>query len=117
MLLLLEAYFNTLHKINFNIRIMPFLEASYSTPQKIIGGRRSQDTSNLVLSKKLIVDFSKTKKLSTATICADATNCYYRVSHPYDILCVQYFRMDLSYFIPFRKIQIMKMYLRTAFGV
>ena len=39
-LLLLEADFNGLHKINFNGRLMPSLEASSAIPQEIIGGRR-----------------------------------------------------------------------------
>ena len=40
-LLLLEADFNTLHKINFNGRLMRYLEASSTIPQEIIGGRIS----------------------------------------------------------------------------
>ena len=40
-ILLLEADFNGLHKINFNGRLMPRLEATSSIPQEIIGGRRS----------------------------------------------------------------------------
>ena len=39
-LLLLEADFNGLHKINFNGRLMPSLEASSAIPQEIIGERR-----------------------------------------------------------------------------
>ena len=51
-LLLLEAYFNTLHKINFNGRLRSSLEASSAISQKIIGSRRSQSTTYLDLSKK-----------------------------------------------------------------
>ena len=40
-LLLLETYFNALHKINFNGRLMNCLETSSATPQEIIGSRRS----------------------------------------------------------------------------
>ena len=39
-LLLMEAGVNGLHKINFNRRLMPSLEASPSTPQQIIGDRK-----------------------------------------------------------------------------
>ena len=70
------------------------------------------------MSKKLITDISNTIKLPTATICADATNCYDRVAHPYASLCSQYFGMEICYLLVlFRTIQSMKMHLRTAFGV
>ena len=73
-LLLLEAYFNGLHKINFNGRSMPSLKAASSIPQEIIGGRRSQAATHLKLSEKLIADISNIRKLPKFTICADATN-------------------------------------------
>ena len=50
--LLLEADFNALHKINFNGRLIPSLEISSATTQEIIGGRRSQASVHLDLSKK-----------------------------------------------------------------
>ena len=93
----MEADFNGLHKINFNGRIMPYLEATSSIPQEIIGGRRSQAATHLALSKKLIADASNIRKLPTATICADATNCYDRVAHPYASLYSQYFGLYVIY--------------------
>ena len=45
-LLLLEADFNGLHKIHFNGRVMPSLEASLSIPQEIIS-RISQAATHL----------------------------------------------------------------------
>ena len=52
------------------------------------------------------------------TICADATNCYDRVMHPFASLCVQYFGLDLSYLVVlFQVIQSRKMFLQTVFGV
>ena len=75
-LLLLEADFNGLHEINFNRKLMPSLQASSSTPQEIIGGRRSQASTHLAMSKKLINDISNTRKLPTVTTCIDATNFY-----------------------------------------
>ena len=62
---------------------MPSYEALSYTPQEIIGGRRSQGATHLSLSKKLITDVSNTRKLTTVTTCADATNFYDRVAHPY----------------------------------
>ena len=56
------------------------------TPQKIIGGRRSQADTHADLSKKLVVDVSNTNALSTATMRDAATNFYDRISHPYDSL-------------------------------
>ena len=79
---LLEAYFDALHEINFSGTLMTSLEASSVTPQEIIGSRRSQAATHLALSKKLIVDVSNTKKLSTATTCADDANFYDKVAHP-----------------------------------
>ena len=117
-ILLLEADFNALHKINFNNRLMPHLEASSSIPAKIIGGRRSQSATHLALSKKLIADISNINKLPAATICADATNYYDRVAHTYASLCAQYFGLDVCYvLVLFRKIQNMRMHLHTAFSV
>ena len=75
-ILLLEADFNGLHKINFNGRLLPRLEATASIPQEIIGGRRSQSATHLALDKKLIADISNIRKVPTVTICADTTNCY-----------------------------------------
>ena len=116
--LLLEVDFNGVHKINFNGRLMPRLEATSSIPQKIIGGRRSQVATHLALSKKLIADISNIRKVPTVTICADATNCYDRVAHYFASLCSQYFGLEICYLlILFRTIQNMKMHLRTAFGV
>jgi len=73
-ILLLEADYNGLHKINFNGRLMPRLEAMSSILQEIIGGRRSQAATHLALNKKLIADISNIRKVPTVTICADATN-------------------------------------------
>ena len=50
-LLLLEADFNALHKINFNDRLMPSLELSSAILHEIIGGRISQATIHLALRK------------------------------------------------------------------
>ena len=84
---------------------MPSLEASSSMPQEIIGIRISQDATYLALSKKLIADVSNTRKLPTATTCADATICYDEVAHPYDSLCSQHFGIEICYLIVlFKKI-------------
>ena len=97
---------------------MPSLEALSVIPQEIIGGRRLQSTAHVPLSKKIIVDVSNTKKLSTAMTCTDATNLYDRLLHPYASLCAHYFGMYLSYLsFLFRTIQKMKLHLRTAIGV
>ena len=100
-MLLTEAYYNTLHKINFKGVLIPSLEALSGIPQVIIRGRRLQSTTHLALSKKLIADISDTKKLSTATTFADATNCYDRVVHSSSSLCAQCFEMDLRYLVYF----------------
>ena len=50
--LLLEADFNSCHKINFNGRMMTSLEDSSETPQEITRSVTSQDASHLDLSKK-----------------------------------------------------------------
>ena len=96
-ILLPEADFNAFHKIKFNSRLIPLLKSSDTMPYKIIGGRRSQDSTHLALSKKLIADISNTRKLPTATICADATNVYDRAAHPHASMCTKYFGMDIKY--------------------
>ena len=46
--------------------------------------------------KKLIADFSNTNNFFTTKTCTNATNLHDRVTHPYDVLCAQYFGIDLS---------------------
>ena len=98
-ILLLEVDFNAIHKIIFNNRLMPNLEAMNVIPMEIIGGRRSQAATHLALDKKLISDITNMRKLPMITICADATNCYDRVVHPFASLYAQYFRLDLLYLV------------------
>ena len=50
-LLLLEADFNTLYKINFNGMLTPSLEHPSEIPKKI-GNKRSQVSNHLYLRKK-----------------------------------------------------------------
>ena len=50
-LILLEACFNSLNKINFNSRMIPSLEVSSVIPKEIIGDRRSQAATHLASSK------------------------------------------------------------------
>ena len=41
-ILLLEANFNSVNKILFNIRLIPSMEQAHVIPKEIIGGRRAQ---------------------------------------------------------------------------
>ena len=85
---------------------------------EIIGGRRSQAATYLALNKKLIADIANIRKLPMITICADATNCYDRVAHPFASLCAQYFGLEISYLaVLFRATQSIKMFLRTSYGI
>ena len=95
-ILLLEADFNAMHKIIFNNQLMPRIEADNVIPIEVIGGRRSQAVTYLALNKKLIADIANVRKLPTVTICADATNCYDRVAHPFASLCAQYFGLEIT---------------------
>lgn len=117
-ILLLEADFNALHKIMFNNRLTPKLEESGMIPIEIIGGRRSQAATHLALNKKLIADIANVRKLPMIAICANATNCYDRVAHPFASLCAQYFGLEISYLaVLFRATQRMKIFLRTSYGI
>ena len=117
-ILLLEADFNALHKIVFNNRLIPKLEEADAIPVKIIGGRRAQAATHLSLSKKLIADIANVRKVPTITVCADATNCYDRVAHPFASLCAQCFGLEISHLVVlFRATQSMKMFLRTSYGL
>jgi hypothetical protein len=114
-ILLLEADFNVMHKIIFNSRLIPSIEAANAIPMEVIGDRRSQAAIYLALDKKLIVDIANVRKLPTITICYDATNCYNRVAHPFASLCAKYFGLDIMYLaVLFRAIQSMKMFLSTS---
>ena len=117
-ILILEADFNTMHKIIFNQRVMPRLEQYNDIPKEIIGGRKNQAATHLALNKKLISDISNVRKLLTVTICADATNCYNRIAHPFASLCAQYCRLGIEHLsVLFTTIQSMKMFLRASFGM
>ena len=107
-----------MHKIIFNNRLILSIEAANAILMEVIGGRRSQVATYLALDKKLIADIANIRKLPTIIICADATNCYNRVAHPFASLCAQYFGLDIIYLaVLFRAIQSMKMFLRTSHGV
>ena len=117
-ILLLEADFNAMHKIIFNNRLIPSIEAVNAIPMEVIGGRRSQAATYLALDKKLIADIANVRKLLTIIIYADAMNCYDRVAHPFASLCAQYFGLDIMYLaVLFRAIQSMKMFLCTSHSV
>ena len=84
---LLEVDFNATHKIIFNNRLIPNLEATNVIPGEVIGGRRSQATTHLALDKKLIVDIANVRKLPMISICVDVMNCYNRVTHSFASIC------------------------------
>ena len=96
-ILLLEADFNAAHKIIFNNRLVPNIEAVNSIPIEVIGGRRIQAATQLALDKKLIADIVNVRKCPTITICADAMNCYDRVAHPFASLCTQHFSLEITH--------------------
>ena len=73
-ILLLEADFNTLHKIIFNRRILPALEKKHLIPHEIVRGCKGQSPIHVILNKKLIVDILNQIKYSLAIISTDATN-------------------------------------------
>ena len=56
--------FNTLYKIIFNSRLILVLKVREEILQEIIGSRRIQAITHLVLNKKLIADIVNAKKLS-----------------------------------------------------
>ena len=117
-ILLLEVDFNAMYKIMFNNMLIPNIEAMNAILMEIIGDRQSQAATHLALDKNLISDIMNVRKLSMITICADATNCYDRVTHLFASLYAQYFRLELSYLVVlFRVIQSIKIFLRTIFGV
>ena len=60
---------------------MPSLESPSAIHRELIGSRRSQAAAHLALSKKLISEISRTRKLPTATTCAEDANFYDRVAH------------------------------------
>ena len=72
----------------------------------------------LDLNKNIILDIANIKKLTTATMCADTTNCCDRAVHPFASLCAQYFGLDVTFLLVlFETTQMMKMCLRTTFGM
>ena len=73
-IIFLVAEFNVLHKLAFNIRLTPNLEANYMTP-KITRGRKHLRAMNLAVNKKLLCDVSNVSKKPMITLCADNTNC------------------------------------------
>ena len=85
---------------------------------EVIGGRRSQSAMCLALNKKLIANIASAWKVPTFTICADVTNFYDRVAHPFASLHTQYFRLEITYVtVLSRAIQTIKIFLRTSYGI
>ena len=115
---MLEADFNAMHKIIFNNRLILNIEAANAILIEVIGGQRSQVATYLALDNKLISNIVNVRKLPIITICANTTNCYDRVAHPFASICIQYFGVELSYLVVlFRAIQSMKIFLQTVFRV
>ena len=113
-ILLLEADFNTMHKIIFNSRLIPNIEMKAAIPMEVIGGRRTQLATHLALNKKVIAGIVKLRKVPTIAICADTINYYNRVVHLFASLCVQFFGLEITYLtVLFRAIQTMKMFLKN----
>ena len=114
----LEVDFNALNKIVFNTKLMLSLERTNSIPYEIIGGRRGQSLIHIVLNKKLVSDIANQSKKPTVVVSADASNCYDQIMHPIASLTCQHFGLNLEYLLLlFGIIQILKMYLRTSFGL
>ena len=90
-MLLLEGYFNALHKIIFNNSLILRLEAINVIPIEVIDRKRSQAATHLVSNKKLIAYIANAQKLPMIAIYSDATNCYDRVAYPFASLCAQYY--------------------------
>ena len=111
-ILLLEADFNTIHKIIVNNRLLPSIEVAEAILIEVTDGRRSQVATHLALDKKLISKIVNARKLPIITIYVNATNCYNRVTHLFASLYVQYFGAETIYLaILFRAIYSMKIFL------
>ena len=95
----LEADFNDSHKIIFNDTLVPRIETCNSKPKEMFSSRRSKISFYLALSKKNISDVNKTHKEPMISICVGATNCFYRVAHPFVSLNLQYFGLNACYLI------------------
>ena len=76
-----------MHKVIFNNRLLPSIEAVKIIPIEVIGRRRSKTAIHLVLDKKLISDIVNIRKLPRTTMYTDMTNCYSRVTYLFTSLC------------------------------
>ena len=65
--------------------------------REITGARKSKVTTHLSLNKKVALDIARMQKLSSITICEDASNYCNRVAYPLVSTCAQCFRSELSY--------------------
>ena len=73
---------------------------------------------HVALNKKLILDISNQKKTPSIVISVDAINYCNRIMHFFVSLSSRFFGLELEYLlILFQSIQLMKMYLRTAFRI
>ena len=70
----------------------------------------------LTLNRNLIADIVNMRKKPIVAICTDTINFYSRVAYPFTILCVQCFRIEVSYILELlRTIQMMKIFLYALF--
>ena len=88
-ILFLKADFNSLNKIIFNRRVLPYLENKKEIPYKIIYRRRDQSLLHIALNKKLVADCSNQIKYPTVVVSVDASNYYDHIVYPFSSMTSQ----------------------------
>ena len=115
-ILLMEADFNFGNKILIGKRMMDVAHATDQIPDEIYSTRGNQ-ASLMSLSRRLLMDLTRMKRVILVVTSVDAHTCYDRIAHSVASIACQRLDVNPSVVITmFNTIQKMKFFLRTAYG-
>ena len=116
-ILLMEADFNFANKLILGIRMMEQAEDLGLTCPETLGSRKHHDAKELALNRRLLTDISRQQVIPLAISSVDAEQCYDRQAHtPGSLCCQRLGAPPLAVASMLLTIQLMKFFLRTAYG-
>ena len=116
-ILLMEADFNFPNKLFFGRRMLQWAESRNQIPREIGGSQNGHQAINCAINQVLTLDAFRQKRISGAVTSMDADTCYDHMAHSMISLCLQCLALAVEVITSLLlTIQLMKFFLRTAFG-
>jgi len=116
-LLLMEADFNFGNKILFGHRMMQQAMDSQAIPEECFGSVKGRCAIHVSLSSCLLADIAQQCRIPLALVHANVAGCYDNIAHfPGCIACQCLGASRDCLSTMFQTLQLMKFYLRTAYG-